>query len=188
MTRPMASPLAAAIDEKLANAVRANRGDSHRASHTIPADSWRLTYRCFGGATFTRKTMSTATFVFMIATYWVGGSAPTEGGKYLANGQVYNNKEFVAAHRTLPFGTILNVCLRRQCVAVVVKDRGPFLPKMDIERRIDLSYGAAKALGMLHDGRQRVRVSVPMPIPRPDIERREAQSGSSIVAQSVKRD
>jgi rare lipoprotein A (peptidoglycan hydrolase) len=52
------------------------------------------------------------------------------------------------------------------------------LPKMDIERRIDLSYGAAKALGMLHDGRQRVRVSVPMPIPRPDIERREAQSGS----------
>jgi Lytic transglycolase len=184
----MASALAAAMDEKLANAVRANRGDSHRASHTIPADSWRLTYRCFGGATFTRKTMSTATFVFMIATYWVGGSAPTEGGKYLANGQVYNNKEFVAAHRTLPFGTILNVCLRRQCVAVVVKDRGPFLPKMDIERRIDLSYGAAKALGMLHDGRQRVRVSVPMPIPRPDIERREAQSGSSIVAQSVKRD
>src|SRR6478752_4955858 len=122
---------------------------------TIPADSWRLTYTGFSGATFTRRTMSTATFVFMIATYWVGGSAPTEGGRYLANGQVYNNKEFVAAHRTLPFGTILNVCLRRQCVAVVVKDRGPFLPKMDIERRIDLSYGAAKALGMLHDGRKR---------------------------------
>ena len=107
--------------------------------------------------------MSTATFVFMIATYWVGGSGSTEGGKYLANGQLYNNKEFVAAHRTLPFGTILNVCLRRQCVAVVVKDRGPFLAKMDIERRIDLSYGAAKALGMLHDGRQRVRISVPVP-------------------------
>jgi len=132
--------------------------------------------------------MSTATFVFMIATYWVGGSAPTEGVKYLANGQVYNNKEFVAAHRTLPLGTILNVCLRRQCVAVIVKDRGPFLPKMDLERRIDLSYGAAKALGMLHDGRQRVRVSVPMPLPRPDVERQEAQSNSSLMAQSVKRD
>ena len=78
--------------------------------------------------------MSTATFVFMIATYWVGGSGSTEGGKYLANGQLYNNKEFVAAHRTLPFGTILNVCLRRQCVAVVVKDRGPFLAKMDIKQ------------------------------------------------------
>ena len=106
----------------------------------------------------------------MIATFYVGGSAPMEGGKYLANGQIYDNKEYVAAHRTLPFGTILNVCLRRRCVSVVVKDRGPFLPKMDIERRIDLSYAAAKALDMIHDGRQRVRVSVPMPKPRPDIE------------------
>ena len=77
--------------------------------------------------------MSAATIVFMIATYWVGGSAPTEGGKYLANGQVYDNKQFVAAHRTLPFGTLLHVCLRRQCVSVVVKDRGPFLPNMDVD-------------------------------------------------------
>jgi rare lipoprotein A len=118
--------------------------------------------------------MSTANVVFMIATFYVGGSAPMEGGKYLANGQLYNNKEFVAAHRTLPFGTVLHVCLRRQCVSVVVKDRGPFLPNMDIERRIDLSYAAAKALNMLHDGRQRVRVSVPMPKPRPNIEWQEA--------------
>jgi hypothetical protein len=122
--------------------------------------------------------MSTATIVFMIATYWVGGSGPTEGGKFLANGQLYRKDEFVAAHRTLPLGTILHVCLRRQCVSVVVKDRGPFLPKMDIERRIDLSYGAAKALDMLHDGRQRVRVSVPVPKSRPDIEEnlREART------------
>ena len=112
--------------------------------------------------------MDSAAFVFMIATHWSGGSAPIEGGKYLANGQLYNNKEFVAAHRTLPFGTILNVCLRRKCVSVVVKDRGPFLPKMDIERRIDLSYAAANALDMLHDGRQRVRVSVPVPKSRPE--------------------
>jgi rare lipoprotein A len=118
--------------------------------------------------------MNTAAAVVMIATYWVGGGAPSEGGNYLANGQVYNNKEFVAAHRTLPFGTVLNVCLRRQCVSVVVKDRGPFLPNMDFERRIDLSYAAAKALNMLHDGRQRVRVSIPMPKPRPNIEWQEA--------------
>jgi rare lipoprotein A len=119
--------------------------------------------------------MNTATFVFMIATYWVGGSSAAEGGKYLASGQLYNNREFVAAHRTLPFGTILHVCLRRQCVSVVVKDRGPYLAKMDIKRRIDLSYGAAKALGMLSDGRQRVRVSVPMPRPNPQIETKLAQ-------------
>jgi rare lipoprotein A len=127
--------------------------------------------------------MSTATFVFMIATYWVGGSAPMEGGRYLANGQLYNKQDFVAAHRTLPFGTILNVCLRRQCVAVVVKDRGPFLRNMDIEKRIDLSYAAAKVLGMLGDGRQRVRVSVPMPKPRPDFKWQEAHSTSNLIAQ-----
>jgi len=113
--------------------------------------------------------MDTATFVFMIATYWVGGSAPTQGGSRLANGEVYDNTQFVAAHRTLPFGTILNVCLRRKCVSVVVKDRGPFLAKMDVERRIDLSYAAAKALDMVHDGRQRVRVSVPTPRPRAEV-------------------
>lgn len=129
--------------------------------------------------------MGTATFVFMIATYWVGGSAPMEGGKYLANGQSYNNQELVAAHRTLPLGTILNVCLRRQCVAVVVKDRGPFLRNMDIERRIDLSYGAAKVLGMLGDGRQRVRVSVPVPEPRPDFDWKEARPTSDLIAQEL---
>jgi rare lipoprotein A len=107
--------------------------------------------------------MTAATFVFMIATYWVGGSGPMEGGNLLANGQRYRKEDFIAAHRTLPFGTILHVCLRRQCVSVVVKDRGPFLPK------IDLSYAAAKALDMIHDGRQRVRVSVPTPKPRPDL-------------------
>jgi rare lipoprotein A len=119
----------------------------------------------------------------MIATFYVGGSAPMEGGKYLANGQIYDNKGYVAAHRTLPFGTILHVCLRRRCVSVVVKDRGPFLPNMDIERRIDLSYAAAKALDMLHDGRQRVRVSVPMPKPRPDIELWETQPDPGLFAE-----
>jgi len=111
--------------------------------------------------------MNSATVVFMIATYWVGGTGHLEGGKHLASGRVYNNTEFIAAHRTLPFGTILNVCLRRKCISVVVRDRGPYLAKMDLEKRIDLSYGAAKALDMVHDGRQRVRISVPMPTPKP---------------------
>jgi rare lipoprotein A len=127
--------------------------------------------------------MSTGTFVLMIATFYVGGSAPMEGGKYLANGQVYDNKEFFAAHRTLPFGTLLHVCLRRQCVSVVVKDRGPFLPNMDVERRIDLSYAAAKALGMLRDGRQKVRVSIPMPKPRPEIELPQPQPAPASIAE-----
>jgi rare lipoprotein A len=113
--------------------------------------------------------MNSAAVIFMIATYWVGGSGHLEGGKHLASGSLYNKDEYIAAHRTLPFGTILHVCLRRKCISVVVKDRGPYLAKMDLEKRIDLSYGAAKALDMLHDGRQRVRVSIPMPAPKPDV-------------------
>jgi rare lipoprotein A len=114
--------------------------------------------------------MNSAAAVFMIATYWVGGPGNLEGGSRLVTGQVYKKDDFIAAHRTLPLGTLLNVCLRRHCVSVVVKDRGPYLKKMDLEKRIDLSYAAAKALDMLHDGRQRVRVSVPLPLPRPVIE------------------
>jgi rare lipoprotein A (peptidoglycan hydrolase) len=52
---------------------------------------------------------------------------------------------------------------------------------MDIERRIDLSYGAAKALDMLYNGRQRVRVSVPMPKPKPEI---GAKPGTRIICYS----
>jgi hypothetical protein len=45
--------------------------------------------------------MNTGTFVFMIATYWVGGSGPMEGGKFLANGQVYRMPRILAdlSHR-----------------------------------------------------------------------------------------
>src|SRR5215475_404547 len=117
--------------------------------------------------------MSKPAFVLVIIKYCIGVSGTMEVGHLHANGQLYNNNDFVAAHRTLPSGTLLHVCLRRQCVTIVIKDRGPFLSKMDIEKRIDLSYGAAKALDMLHDGRQRVRVSIPMPRSRPYIERKE---------------
>ena len=48
-----------------------------------------------------------------------------------------------AAHRTFPFGTHLRVC-HRGCVTVVVNDRGPFVRG----RHLDLSYGAARAIGM----------------------------------------
>jgi len=68
-------------------------------------------------------------------------------------------QEVCSGSKDFAIWTILNVCLRRKCVGVVVKDRGPFPPKMDLERRIDLSYAAALAVDTLQ--RQRVRVSVP---------------------------
>lgn len=64
-------------------------------------------------------------------------------GQRTANGEKFNPLGLTAAHRTLPFGTRLKVC-RNGCVVVRVNDRGPFIKGRDI----DLSLGAARAIGL----------------------------------------
>ena len=61
-----------------------------------------------------------------------------------------------AAHRSLPLNTYVQVTNLRNGRKVIVKinDRGPFIPN----RLIDLSYGAAKKLGMVWRGTARVAV------------------------------
>lgn len=61
-----------------------------------------------------------------------------------------------AAHRTLPFGAKLRVTnlANKRSVVVTVNDRGPFIGG----RIIDVSQGAAHALGMVKSGVARVRV------------------------------
>lgn len=68
-------------------------------------------------------------------------------GRRTANGERYRKKYFTAAHRTLPFGTLLKVTNPKngRWVVVRVNDRGPHNRK----RIIDLSYKAAKHLGMV---------------------------------------
>ena len=63
-----------------------------------------------------------------------------------------------AAHRTLPFGTVLKVteCQRGKSVHVMVNDRGPFVA----DRKIDLSFGAAKAIGMVAAGVAEVAIEI----------------------------
>lgn len=69
-------------------------------------------------------------------------------GRKTANGERYRKKELTAAHRTLPFGTLLKVTNPKngKWVVVRVNDRGPHHRK----RIIDLSYRAAKHLGMVN--------------------------------------
>ncbi len=78
---------------------------------------------------------------------WYGGNFH---GKKTANGERYNMYDLTAAHRWLPFGTLVKVTNRRSGKSVVVRinDRGPFVKN----RIIDLSYAAAKALGMIGTG------------------------------------
>jgi rare lipoprotein A len=86
------------------------------------------------------------------------GNNPGEGGPLTANGERYNPSGMTAAHRTLPFGTRVRVTSPRTGRSVVVRinDRGPFIGG----RIIDLSAGAARAIGLNKTGIGTVRMDV----------------------------
>jgi rare lipoprotein A (peptidoglycan hydrolase) len=82
-------------------------------------------------------------------------------GKPTASGEAYDKEAMTAAHRSLPFGTLLLVrSLDTQASVVVrVNDRGPFVEGRDL----DLSEAAARILGMTLTGTARVTYSVISP-------------------------
>ena len=67
-----------------------------------------------------------------------------ESGSKTASGERFNQNAMTCAHRSLPFGTKLRVSAGGRSVVVTVNDRGPFVHG----RVLDLSKGAARALGM----------------------------------------
>jgi rare lipoprotein A len=79
-------------------------------------------------------------------------------GRLTASGERYNMHGFSAAHRSLPFGTRLKITNPEtgRSSVVTVNDRGPFVRG----RQLDLSYGAAKEIGLVGDGVGRVAVDV----------------------------
>lgn len=79
-------------------------------------------------------------------------------GRLTASGERYDMHGFTAAHRSLPFGTRLKVTNPEsgQASLVTVTDRGPFVRG----RHLDLSYGAAKQIGLIGQGVGRVKVEV----------------------------
>jgi len=89
-----------------------------------------------------------------MASYYAHGHQ----GRRTASGERFAMDEMTAAHRTLPFGTrvrVTNLANGRHAV-VRINDRGPFRKK----RIIDVSYAAARELGMVGRGTARVRVEV----------------------------
>ena len=77
-------------------------------------------------------------------------------GRPTASGEFYDRRALTAAHRRLPFGSVVQVTHLENGRSVVVRinDRGPFVRG----RVIDLSYAAAKDLGMLRRGVVKVRI------------------------------
>ena len=79
-----------------------------------------------------------------------------ESGSRTASGQRFNQNAMTCAHRSLPFGTKLRVTHGGASVIVTVNDRGPFIRG----RVLDLSTGAARAIGLTGAGVGRVVAEV----------------------------
>ncbi|MBL8651859.1 MAG: septal ring lytic transglycosylase RlpA family protein [Sphingopyxis sp.] len=79
-------------------------------------------------------------------------------GNRTANGEVCDPDDLTAAHRTLPFGSKVRVTnlANGESVVVRINDRGPF----GRGRVIDISYAAAKEIGMHRSGTARVKLTL----------------------------
>ena len=86
---------------------------------------------------------------------WYGGNF---NGRKTANGEIYNMNEMTAAHKTLPFGTLVRVTNTRSgdSVDVRINDRGPFVGG----RVIDLSRAAASDIGVTSSGVAHVKIAI----------------------------
>jgi len=79
-------------------------------------------------------------------------------GRPTSSGEIYNMYDLTAAHKLMPLGTIAKITNLENDQSVVVKinDRGPFIEG----RIIDLSYSAAREIGMAEKGLSRVEIEV----------------------------
>jgi rare lipoprotein A len=86
---------------------------------------------------------------------WYG---PSFDGQRAASGEIFDSQQLTAAHRTLPFGTKVRVRRLDSAESIVVRinDRGPWVGS----RIIDLSYAAARQLGLTAAGLSRVALEV----------------------------
>ncbi|PPD45410.1 MAG: hypothetical protein CTY15_04415 [Methylocystis sp.] len=91
------------------------------------------------------------------ASYYGGGPRKYEPNSHTASGEQFNQWGLTAAHRTLPIGTRLRVSHGGRSVVVRVNDRGP---AAWTGRSLDLSRGAASAIGLISSGIGAVRVQV----------------------------
>lgn len=109
----------------------------------------RLTAVAVAGMLALLAAIATARSETGIASYYYHG-------KSTANGERFNPDGLTAAHRTLPFGTLVRVTSlsTQRSIVVRINDRGPFVRG----RIIDLARGAARQIGMIGAGVIRVRI------------------------------
>ena len=128
--------LGGGITEASAKSRHHHRHHAHHAS-----SSWRDANASIGGG---------RSFSGMASFYG------NESGSRTASGARFNQGAMTAAHRSLPFGTRLKVTHGGRSVVVTINDRGPFIRG----RVLDLSTGAARAIGLTSAGVGRVTAQV----------------------------
>lgn len=79
-------------------------------------------------------------------------------GRKTASGELYHKDKLTAAHKDLPFGTMIKVTRldNKMSVTVKINDRGPYIKG----RIVDLSKAAAKKLDLIEVGKARVKIEV----------------------------
>ena len=122
-----------------------HHGHHHHAHSSNGTSAWRN-----ANAAVTPSSGSGRSFSGMASFYG------NEAGSKTASGQRFNQNAMTAAHRTLPFGTKLKVTHGDRSVVVTINDRGPFIRG----RVLDLSTGAARAIGLTSAGVGRVVAEV----------------------------
>jgi rare lipoprotein A len=84
-----------------------------------------------------------------------------ESGRQTASGERFDWNAMTAAHRTLPFGTLVRVTYQVRSVVVRINDRGPFVRSHgQYSRDIDLSTGACRRIGLYDAGVGEVQLVV----------------------------
>jgi rare lipoprotein A len=101
------------------------------------------------------ETVPASGYVEVGEASWYG---PGFHGQLTSSREIFNMEDLTAAHPTLPFGTMVQVTNLENSRAVTVRinDRGPFVKN----RIIDLSYAAARMLGLIGPGTAQVRLEV----------------------------
>jgi len=101
---------------------------------------------------FKKKEAKVLKRYFAVASYY----GAEFHGKTTANGEKFDKNKMTAAHKELPFGTIVRVTYRGRSVVVRINDRGPFIAG----REIDLSEAAARKIDMIQVGIARVKIEI----------------------------
>ena len=117
----------------------------HHAAQNNSSSDWRN-----ANASMTPSSGTGRSFSGMASYYG------NESGSRTASGARFNQNAMTAAHRSLPFGTKVRVTHGGQSVIVTINDRGPFVRG----RVLDLSTGAARAIGLTGAGVGRVTAEV----------------------------